>query len=71
MLLVALLPALATARRCLGLTIEGGGARGGYSAAVVKALTDHLPNEDLQYDIITGVSAGALNTGSFATFAKG
>jgi predicted acylesterase/phospholipase RssA len=53
------------------LTIEGGGCRGAYSAAVVKAFTDHIPNEELQWDIITGVSAGALDTGSYATFSIG
>lgn len=71
MLLVLLLPALSIAKQCIGLTIEGGGCKGAYSAAVIKAMTDYLPAADLEYNIITGVSAGALNTGAYSQFSIG
>lgn len=71
MWIVALFPIFAEANRCLGLTIEGGGAKGAYSAAVMKAFTENLPAEDLEYDIIVGVSAGGLNTGAYSQFPKG
>jgi NTE family protein len=43
----------------LGLVMTGGGARGAYQVGTLRALARHRP--DLQFPIITGVSAGAVN----------
>ena len=40
-------------------------------AGVVWGLLHYGDPADYAYDVITGVSAGALNTGMFATFEKG
>jgi NTE family protein len=46
------------------LVLSGGGARAAYQVGVVKAIAEMLPA--LRFDIITGVSAGAINTVSLA-----
>ncbi|HYR47115.1 MAG TPA: patatin-like phospholipase family protein, partial [Thermoanaerobaculia bacterium] len=43
----------------LGLVLTGGGARAAYQVGVLRGLARHFP--DVQFDIITGVSAGAIN----------
>jgi NTE family protein len=53
----------------LGLVLAGGGARGAYQAGVLKWLAERHP--DLEVPIITGVSAGAVNTACIAAHADG
>ncbi len=63
------------ARPRQALTLLGGGARGAYQAGVLARLGRALP--ELEFDIFTGVSAGAINAaylanaaGSFAESAE-
>jgi NTE family protein len=42
------------------LVLTGGGARAAYQVGVLRCLARHLPQA--KFDIITGVSAGAINT---------
>jgi NTE family protein len=49
------LPADATA-----LVLGGGGARGAYQAGVIRAIARRYP--DVEFPILTGISAGAINT---------
>jgi predicted acylesterase/phospholipase RssA len=51
--------------------MSGGANNGAWEAGVVWGLLHYGDPTDYAYDIITGVSAGALNTGMFATWAKG
>ena len=44
---------------------------GSFEAGVLKAFVDHMPNNELQYDYVAGVSIGAVNAAVFATFEKG
>jgi NTE family protein len=44
----------------LALVLGGGGARGAYQAGVLRGLARRFPN--LQIPILTGISAGAINT---------
>jgi NTE family protein len=44
----------------LSLVLPGGGARAAYQVGVLAALAERLP--DLEFPILTGVSAGAINT---------
>lgn len=44
----------------LGLMLGGGGARGAYQAGVLRGIATRFPN--LSFPILTGISAGALNT---------
>src|SRR5436189_4601014 len=43
----------------LAVMLTGGGARAAYQVGLLKGLARHFP--DLRIDIITGVSAGAIN----------
>src|SRR5471030_52620 len=44
----------------LGLMLGGGGARGAYQAGVLRGIAKRFPT--LSFPILTGISAGALNT---------
>lgn len=48
------------------LVLSGGGSRGAFEAGVVKALTD----EGVRWDLIAGISVGALNGGLLAQFPR-
>lgn len=43
----------------LAIVLTGGGARAAYQVGLLRGLSRHLP--DLHFDIITGISAGAIN----------
>src|SRR6266852_4279148 len=43
----------------LAVMLTGGGARAAYQVGLLKGLARHFP--DLRFQIITGVSAGAIN----------
>ena len=45
--------------RLLGIVLSGGGARAAYQVGVLSAIAERAP--DLQFQIVTGVSAGAIN----------
>jgi NTE family protein len=49
----------AAAKNGLALTLTGGGARGAYQAGVLERLGQAAPG--LEFGIVTGVSAGAIN----------
>ncbi|HKI06673.1 MAG TPA: patatin-like phospholipase family protein [Thermoanaerobaculia bacterium] len=44
----------------LALVLSGGGARGAYQVGVIRGLARRLP--EMRFSIITGVSAGGINT---------
>ncbi len=52
-----------------GIVLSGGGARGAFQAGVVKGLAKISEDKNLQFpfDIITGVSAGAINASYLAS----
>ncbi len=51
----------------LALVLSGGGARAAYQVGVLRAIGEFAP--ELRFPIITGVSAGAINTVSLAASA--
>ena len=55
-------------KKCRALAMSGGGDKGAYEAAVFVGLVNNLPAEEVSYDVITGVSAGSLNTAGLALF---
>mmetsp|Transcript_9261 Transcript_9261/g.15574 ORF Transcript_9261/g.15574 Transcript_9261/m.15574 type:complete len:271 (+) Transcript_9261:140-952(+) len=57
--------------KCRSLSLRGGGTKGAYEVGVIQSLFDHLPLEEFQYDVITGVSIGAVNAATLAMFDKG
>lgn len=50
-----------------GLVLSGGGAYGAFFLGVLKALSE---NKQLQYDVITGVSVGAIGAAYIGMFPK-
>lgn len=52
----------------VGLVLSGGGARGAYQAGVMKAITEISASGEpsLPISVITGISAGAINTAFMA-----
>ena len=51
----------------IGLVLEGGGMRGAYTAGIL----DRFIEEDIEFDYVIGVSAGANNGINFVTKQKG
>jgi len=56
---------------CRALALEGGGSRGAYQAGALLGLTTLLPGEDIMWNVVTGISTGALNSGLVAQFPMG
>ena len=57
--------------KCRALVLSGGSNNGAWEAGVVWGLLHYGDPTDYEYDVISGVSAGALNTGMFSTWEKG
>ncbi len=51
----------------LGLVLTGGGARSAYQAGVLQAIAEHVPAGPIPFQVITGVSGGALNAAYLAS----
>lgn len=51
----------------VGLTLSGGGARGAYQAGVMRAIYDITKLKHSPFNVISGVSAGALNAMALAS----
>jgi predicted acylesterase/phospholipase RssA len=41
--------------------MSGGANKGAYEGGVIYGLTHNLPENETQWDVVSGVSAGALN----------
>ena len=57
--------------QCLGLVLEGGGCRGAYEAGVISVLTNASNNIPSAYNIISGISIGALSTSVMCSYPYG
>jgi len=53
------------------LSLGGGGAKGAYEVGVLKEIVDTLPPDESQYDVISGVSIGAVNALGMSMHPKG
>ena len=48
---------------CIALEMSGGGSNGSWEVGVLWGLAHYAENvEDLYYEVVTGVSAGAINS---------
>jgi len=45
----------------VGLVLTGGGARAAYQVGALKALAEILPRGSIPFDVVAGISAGAIN----------
>jgi len=60
------------ATECKALAMSGGGAKGAYEAGVLWGLVmSSTEKSKFAYDVVTGVSAGAINTGAISVYAPG
>ena len=57
--------------KCRALALRGGGTKGAYEVGALKALTDMLDPLETQYDVVVGVSVGAINAAILGTYEKG
>jgi len=56
---------------CRALAMSGGGSKGAFEAGVLYGLYHaKTAGQDFDYDVITGVSAGSINTGAMSVFPK-
>ena len=55
----------------VGFVKTGGGDKGAFEVGVLKEFLKKLPAEETAYDVVTGVSVGALNAIHFAYTEKG
>ena len=71
-LLVAILLEISKASggKCRGLALSPGGSHGAYEAGAFDSFVKTLPAEEYAYDIVTGVSIGAINAGLISLFPK-
>lgn len=70
--LTALLGQTASAEDCYALAMSGGGSKGAYEAGVLYGLLSEIPDKKtMAYDVVTGVSAGSINTAAVILFEKG
>ena len=51
--------------------MSGGGALGAYEAGVLYGMVKNGNAKDFTYDVVTGVSAGSINTMGLSLFKKG
>lgn len=56
---------------CRALSLGAGGTRGAYQAGALVTLTTLLPGEDVQWNVVSGMSAGSINAGGVSLFPMG
>jgi len=56
---------------CRALVLSGGGNKGAYEVGVIHGMVNLLPADDVKYDVVSGVSAGALNAAGMFIWQKG
>ena len=64
-------PYNSTDGKCRALAMSGGSNYGAWEVGVLWGLLNYGDPADYAWDVITGVSAGAINTGATAVFATG
>jgi predicted acylesterase/phospholipase RssA len=53
---------------CTAIVMSGGGSNGAWQAGVIWGFLHYGNPSDYRYDVISGTSAGALNTGALAAW---
>ena len=56
---------------CRALVLSGGGNNGAWEAGALWGLVNYGTASDYAYDVVTGVSAGSINTSALAGWAVG
>jgi predicted acylesterase/phospholipase RssA len=56
---------------CYALALEGGGDKGAFQAGAMHEIVNHHADETVAYDIVTGISVGAINGAGLANYEVG
>ena len=54
---------------CYSLSMSGGGNNGAWEAGVIWGLAHYGPEENYYWDVVSGVSAGSINTAYMSVYA--
>ena len=57
--------------KCCALVFSGGSNNGAWEVGVIWGLVHYGDPKDFTWDVVSGISAGAINTGALATWATG
>ncbi len=57
-----------TAKSCQALVLSGGANKGAYEAGVIYGLTHLLKEDQVRWDVVSGVSTGALTGGGVSVW---
>jgi predicted acylesterase/phospholipase RssA len=75
LILLLLTISLSTAKspdgKCRALALRGGGSKGSYEVGFLKAMTKYLDPIEYHYDVVVGVSVGAINAALLAIYEPG
>jgi len=71
LVLAAAAPFTLAADKCNALVLSGGGSNGAWEVGVLYGLLHNGNPADFQWDHITGISAGAINTAGLVGWAIG
>lgn len=69
--LVVFLIQLASSQVCRTISLEGGGSLGAYEAGVIWGLVNISKPEDVMWNVVSGISAGSLNSLGVLQFPMG
>lgn len=70
-ILLLCLTAYADKDNCYALILEGGGDKGAFQAGAMYEIINNFADNTVAYDIITGISVGAINGAGLSNFAQG
>ena len=56
---------------CRVLSLSGGGSKGAYEVGVLQQMAMNFSESEMYYDVVSGVSVGAINASGIARFGKG
>ena len=57
--------------KCRALALRGGGTKGAYEVGALKAMVEMMQPLEYAYDVIVGVSIGAINAGILSLWKRG
>lgn len=57
--------------KCRGLALSGGSNYGAWEAGIIWGLVNYGNPADFTWDVVSGVSAGSINTSATSVFATG
>ena len=69
--MLASLSQASTDGKCRALVLSGGSNNGAWEVGVLWGLVNYGNSTDFTWDVVSGISAGAINTAGIATWASG